>query len=86
MEAAGTLQNEKVHLLNNNKGKRPETYLIKGKRGSVLCCLKGPSVRKGAVGDSTVVIFYTSMPFKDAKISSPKIIFLQDKNATSKCK
>jgi hypothetical protein len=33
MDAAGLLENEQVHIVNNNNGERFVTYVIKGERG-----------------------------------------------------
>ncbi|MDE3182274.1 MAG: aspartate 1-decarboxylase [Bacteroidota bacterium] len=80
MEAAGMIENEKVQIVNINNGERLETYLITGKRGSGICCLNGPAARKGAVGDIIIVISYASMPFEEAKVFRPKIVFPDEKN------
>ena len=42
MDAANLIENEKVQVVNLNNGERLETYLIKGKRASGICCLNGP--------------------------------------------
>ncbi len=81
MEAAGMIENEKVQIVNINNGERLETYLIKGKRGTGICCLNGPAARKGAVGDIIIVISYASMPFEEAKKFQPTIVFPGEKNA-----
>jgi aspartate 1-decarboxylase len=39
MDAANMIENEKVTIVNVNNGERLDTYLIKGKRGSGVCCL-----------------------------------------------
>ena len=80
MEAAGMIENEKVQIVNINNGERLETYLIKGKRGTGICCLNGPAARKGAVGDIIIVISYASMPFEEAKKFRPTIVFPGEKN------
>jgi aspartate 1-decarboxylase len=80
MEGAGMIENEKVQIVNINNGERLETYLIKGKRGSGICCLNGPAARKGAVGDIIIVISYASMPFEEAKKYRPIIVFPNEKN------
>jgi L-aspartate-alpha-decarboxylase len=46
MDAANLIENEKVQIVNVNNGSRIETYIIKGKRGSGVCCLNGPAARK----------------------------------------
>jgi aspartate 1-decarboxylase len=80
MDAANLIENEKVQIVNVNNGSRIETYIIKGKRGSGVCCLNGPAARKGAVGDVVIVISYASMDFEKAKSFKPWIIFPNEGN------
>jgi len=75
MEAANMIENEKVQVVNVNNGERLETYLIKGQRGSGICCLNGPAARKGAEGDIVIIISYALMDFEEAKTFKPVIIF-----------
>jgi aspartate 1-decarboxylase len=80
MDAANMIENEKVQIVNVNNGNRIETYLIKGKRGSGVCCLNGPAARQGAVGDVVIVISYATMPFEDAKKFKPWVVFPTEGN------
>ncbi|RYY40791.1 MAG: aspartate 1-decarboxylase [Chitinophagaceae bacterium] len=80
MEAANLIENEQVQVVNVNNGERLETYLIKGKRGSGVCCLNGPAARKGMVGDVVVIISYATMDFEEAKRFQPAIVFPRDGN------
>jgi len=80
MDAANMIENEKVQVVNVNNGERIETYLIKGKRGSGVCCLNGPAARRGMVGDVVVVISYCSMPFEDARNFKPWVVFPKEGN------
>ncbi|HEV8285284.1 MAG TPA: aspartate 1-decarboxylase [Chitinophagaceae bacterium] len=80
MDAANIIENEKVQVVNVNNGERLETYVIKGKRGSGICCLNGPAARKGMVGDTVIVISYASMAFEEAKQFKPWIIFPKEGN------
>lgn len=80
MEAANMIEHEKVQIVNVNNGERIETYLIKGKRGSGVCCLNGPAARKGMTGDVVVIISYASMPFEEAKSFKPWVVFPKDGN------
>src|SRR6195952_4261530 len=75
MDAGNFIENEKVQVVNVNNGSRLETYLIKGKRGSGVCCLNGPAARQGAVGDVVIVISYARMSFEAAKTFNPWIVF-----------
>ncbi|MEO5594535.1 MAG: aspartate 1-decarboxylase [Chitinophagaceae bacterium] len=80
LDAANLIENEKVQVVNVNNGSRIETYIIKGKRGSGVCCLNGPAARQGAVGDIVIVISYARMPFDEAKKFTPWIVFPKDGN------
>jgi aspartate 1-decarboxylase len=80
MEAANMIENEQVQVVNVNNGERLETYLIKGKRGSGVCCLNGPAARKGMVGDVVVIISYAAMDFEEAKTFKPWIVFPREGN------
>jgi aspartate 1-decarboxylase len=75
MEAAGLIEFEKIQVVNANNGERIETYLIKGKRGSRVCCLNGPAARRGAVGDIVIVISYALVDWEEAQNFQPKIVF-----------
>jgi aspartate 1-decarboxylase len=80
MDAANMIENEKVQVVNVNNGTRIETYLIKGKRGSGVCCLNGPAARQGAIGDVVIVISYANMKFEEAKTFKPWIVFPKQGN------
>ncbi len=80
MDAANMIEYEKIQVVNVNNGSRIETYLIKGERGSGICCLNGPAARQGAVGDVVIVISYASMEFEAAKKFSPTVIFPKEGN------
>ena len=80
MDAANMIENEKVQIVNVNNGERLDTYLIKGKRGSGVCCLNGPAARRGMVGDVIIIISYASMPFEEAKTFKPYLVFPKQGN------
>ena len=80
MDAANMIENEKVQIVNVNNGERLDTYLIKGKRGSGVCCLNGPAARKGMVGDIVVIISYASMSMEEAKKFKPFLVFPKQGN------
>jgi aspartate 1-decarboxylase len=80
MEAANLIENEKIQVVNVNNGSRIETYIIKGKRGSGICCLNGPAARRGATGDVVIVISYATMDFEEAKKFTPRVIFPKEGN------
>ena len=80
MQAANMIENEKIQVVNVNNGERIVTYLIKGKRGSGVCCLNGPAARKGAPGDVIIILSYASMLFEQAKTFKPWIVFPKEGN------
>lgn len=80
MDAANMIENEQVQVVNVNNGERITTYLLKGKRGSGVCCLNGPAARKGMIGDVVIVISYASMLFEEAKKFRPWIVFPKETN------
>jgi aspartate 1-decarboxylase len=80
MDAVHIIENEKVQVVNVNNGERLDTYVIKGKRGSGVCCLNGPAARKAAVGDIVIIISYATIDFEEAKTFKPWIIFPKEGN------
>ena len=81
MDAANLIANEKVQVVNVNNGERLETYVLKGKRGSGICCLNGPAARKGMTGDIVVIISYALIDFEEAKNFQPRIVFPKEGNS-----
>lgn len=75
MEAANLIENEKVHVLNNNNGERFETYVIKGSRNSGVICLNGAAARKVQIGDIILIMSYCFMDFEEAKTHVPRLVF-----------
>jgi aspartate 1-decarboxylase len=75
MDAAGLLENEKVHVLDRNNGERIVTYVIKGQRGSGEICLNGPAARKISVGDVVIIMAFAQLTPEEARSFEPLIIF-----------
>ena len=80
MDAAGLLENEQVHIVNNNNGERLITYVIKGERGSGIICLNGAAARRAQVGDVVIIISYAMMTPDEARTHSPTVVFPDDNN------
>ncbi len=74
MEAAGLLEGELVHVVNNNNGERIETYIIKGERGSGVICLNGAAARKFQPGDVVIIMAYAMMSPEEAVCNKPKVV------------
>ena len=80
MEAAGILENEQVHIVNNNNGERFVTYVIKGERGTGIICLNGAAARRAEVGDIIIIISYAMMTTEEARAHKPTVVFPDDNN------
>ncbi|QJW88866.1 aspartate 1-decarboxylase [Spirosoma taeanense] len=80
MDAAGLLENEQVHIVNNNNGERLITYVIKGERGSGVICLNGAAARRAQVGDIIIIIAYGMMTQEEARTHKPTVVFPDDNN------
>lgn len=80
MDAAGLLENEQVHIVNNNNGERLITYVIKGARGSGIICLNGAAARRAQVGDIVIIIAYGMMTTDEARTHKPTVVFPDDNN------
>ncbi len=80
MDAAGLLENEQVHIVNNNNGERLITYVIKGERNSGIICLNGAAARRAQVGDIVIIISYALMTPEETKTHQPTVIFPDSNN------
>ncbi len=80
MDAAGLVENEQVHVVNNNNGERLITYVIKGERGTGIICLNGAAARRAQVGDIVIIIAYGMMTTEEAKTHKPIVVFPDDNN------
>jgi aspartate 1-decarboxylase len=80
MDAAGLIENEQVHIVNNNNGERFITYVIKGERGSGMICLNGAAARRVQLGDIIIIIAYGVMTQDEAKTFKPQIVFPDHNN------
>ncbi len=80
MDAAQMIEYEKIQVVNVNNGERIETYLIKGARGSGVCCLNGPAARKGAEGDIVIIISYGLVDREEAQNWQPIVVFPKEGN------
>ena len=82
MDAANIIEGERVQIVNNNNGKRLETYAIPGPRKSGEITLNGAASRLVAVGDILILIVYAFMDFEEAKSFKPSLVFPNEKDNT----
>ncbi len=81
MEAADIIPYEEVHVLNINNGARFTTYAIEGEAGKGEICLNGAAARLAVKGDLVIILTYTQVPEEHLKDYSPKLVFVNEKNA-----
>jgi aspartate 1-decarboxylase len=82
MDASNIIEGEKVQIVFINNGERLETYAIKGARGKGEICMNGPAARRVQPGDIVIIITYASMPFEEAKLFKPTLIFPNEETNT----
>ncbi len=75
MDAAGMIEGEQVHIVNNNNGGRFVTYIIKGERGKGQICLNGAAARLVQPDDVVIIMAYAQMTPEEATHFRPKVIF-----------
>ena len=75
MDAAGMLEGEQVHIVNNNNGERFVTYIIKGERGKGQICLNGAAARLVQPDDVVIIMAYAQMTPDEAQSFRPTVIF-----------
>jgi len=80
LEAVDIIANEKVQIVNLNNGKRLETYVIPGEKGSGIIAMNGGAALHAKVEDKLLIMSYIQIETKDAISYSPKVIFTDDKN------
>lgn len=80
MDAVSIVENEKVQIVNNNNGARFETYVIKGPRGSGICCLNGAAARLVQQGDIIIIISYALVKEEKIKTHKPKVAIMDERN------
>lgn len=83
LEEAGIMINEKVQVVNNNNGKRFETYVIPGERGSGTICLNGAAARLVHPGDIIIILSYAIFDNNEAMEYKPRIVYLDENNKIS---
>ena len=78
MEAVGIVPYEKILCADVENGNRFETYAIRGRRGSHVCCLNGAAAHKGRVGDRLIVMAFAQMTPDEARGFTPKVLHFHE--------
>ncbi len=80
LKRVGILPNEKVQIVNNNNGKRLETYVIPGEPGSGVICLNGAAARLVQKNDVVIIVSYAMVAEEELADFSPKIALMNEYN------
>lgn len=86
MEAADILAFEQVQIYDINNGKRFETYVIKGERGSGTICVNGAAARLVSRGDLVIIASYFNVDEAEAAEHKPKLIYVDEENSIASTK
>ena len=84
LKAAGTLEYEKVQVVDINNGERFETYTIAGEENSGVICLNGAAARCVQKGDKIIIMSYCSLTPDEAQNHKPVVVFVDDDNRITK--
>ena len=80
LDASGILEYEKVAVADVTNGARLETYTICGERGSGVVCLNGAAAKLINKGDTVIIMAYADMTAEEAKLHTPKVVFVDKQN------
>ncbi|NOY76183.1 MAG: aspartate 1-decarboxylase [Kiritimatiellaeota bacterium] len=80
MDIVGIRPYEKILVVNSTNGERLETYAIPGPAGAPEFKLNGAAARKGAVGDTIIVMSFGLYEESEAENRKPRIMVLDEKN------
>lgn len=80
LDAAGIIEYERVEIADIDNGERFATYAIAGPKGSGVVCLNGAAARCAGVGDKIIIMAYAQLEPVDARLSRPKVVFVDEGN------
>lgn len=86
IEAAGLLPGQMVTINNVSNAVSWRTYIVKGKKGKGKIILNGPPARLFQKGDKVIILGEAWVLSTDAIKMSPTIVFMNNKNKTTKVK
>jgi aspartate 1-decarboxylase len=80
LEAGDILDNEQVHVVDVDNGRRFVTYAIPGQRGSGDMKVNGAAARLVARGDTIIVFSYASYDRADLELYEPRVVHVNAHN------
>jgi len=86
LDASGILPGECVLVADLTDGKRFETYVMEGERGSGVICINGAAARLVRVGDKIIVMAFAYAEADEAKELRPQIVLVDEQNRVDRIK
>ncbi len=86
MNAASLFPFEKVDVYNVNSGRRFSTYVIRGEKGSGMCCVNGAAAHLTDPGDLLIVASYAIVDDSEVAEHNPVIVLVDSKNKIKEVK
>lgn len=81
MEAAGFLENERVHIWNVTNGERFNTYVMApAEPGSKVICINGAAAHKVNIDDVVIIASYAQVSLQEAKAHKPTKVIISGHN------
>lgn len=80
LDAVGILPHERLEIYNITNGERFSTYAIAAPRGGGEIGINGAAARKAMPGDLLIICSYAMMSEDSARVFTPKIAILDEKN------
>ncbi len=84
IEASGLLVGECVLVADLENGKRFETYVMEGERGSGTICINGAAAHKVNVGDLVIVMGFVYATRDQARGLKPTVVLVDENNKPAK--
>jgi aspartate 1-decarboxylase len=80
LQAAGIRAYEKVQVVDVDNGARLETYVIPGELGGGRVQLNGAAARLVTVGDTVIIMAYTTLSEPIPEDYAPTVVFVDEHN------
>lgn len=80
LDASGILPGECVLVADLTDGKRFETYVMEGDRGSGVICINGAAARLVDIGDRVIIMAFAYIEPGETANLKPKIVLVDENN------
>ena len=80
IDHANLSEHENVHVIDRTNGRRLETYVIRGERGSGVICMNGAAAHKANIGDLVIIMSFCALTPEEAERHQPRIAKIGKEN------